>query len=363
MQSTNPPHTSDDRITADVAVIGDGIVGLSTALELGRAGVRCALIGTRKDGAASGAAAGLLAPSIGSLSGSVRTFFLESLARYSSYLAGLTAYDSELRLLRGLIEVLTDRRTTAGHASATLMSAQTLADLEPSVRAPHGAILHAEDAALDNVRLVAALRKAIADQANVQWLRDDAAVTVDVETKQPVVTLASGAAAAVEHVVLAAGAWSPLLAGLPRKLPVRPLKGQMLAVRSTALRHPIMGNDVYLVPRAGEVVIGATVEEAGFDLSVDDESIEALRRAAVEIVPSLEDAPVLRRWAGVRPATPDMLPILGPDPAAAQLIYACGHSKNGILLAPLTAAVITQLIVRGSSEIDLTPFAAGRFEK
>ena len=118
----------------------------------------------------------------------------------------------------------------------------------------------------------------------------------------------------------------------------------MLAVEASALRHPVMGDDIYLVPRGGEISVGATVEDAGFDLSTTPEAIESLRRAAVKLVPSLCQASVSRRWAGLRPATPDRLPIIGSDPERPRLIYACGHAKNGILLAPATAKAVAALV-------------------
>jgi glycine/D-amino acid oxidase-like deaminating enzyme len=161
--------------------------------------------------------------------------------------------------------------------------------------------------------------------------------------------------------VLAAGAWSSAIEGLPRALPVTPLKGQMLAVRSTCLRRSIAGDDVYLVPRGDEIVIGATVEEAGFDLSIDESAIQRLRAAAVELCPVLADAPIVRRWAGIRPATPDRLPIIGPDPFERALIYACGHSKNGILLAPETAAIVARLALGDPAERDISRFSVTRF--
>src|SRR5262249_12480263 len=146
-----------------------------------------------------------------------------------------------------------------------------------------------------------------------------------------------------------AGAWSPHIAGLPHQLPVSPLKGQMLSlVRNGHLAsgtgRPLMSSDVYIVPRRDEIVVGATVERAGFDLTIIDDSIEELRSAAIRVLPSLASASIRRRWAGTRPATPDMLPIIGSDPAASRLIYACGHSKNGILLAPATASAVTSLV-------------------
>jgi len=121
------------------------------------------------------------------------------------------------------------------------------------------------------------------------------------------------------------------------------------------------GDDIYLVPRASEIAIGATVEDAGFDISVNPDSIEALRQSAIRICPALGNAPLLRTWAGIRPATPDMLPILGIEPMDGRLIYACGHSKNGILLAPATAVAVSAIASGRPVPFDITPFRADRF--
>ena len=162
-------------------------------------------------------------------------------------------------------------------------------------------------------------------------------------------------------VIVAAGAWTPMVDGLPRRLPVRPLKGQMLSLGATVLSRPVMAGHVYLVPRGGETVVGASSEEAGFDIAVHRDTIEALRRGASALVPALLSAPVVRTWAGIRPATPDMLPIIGQDPEQPSVVYAVGHSRNGILLAPLTAIAVGELVLGSAPAFDLQPFSVTRF--
>jgi glycine oxidase len=146
-----------------------------------------------------------------------------------------------------------------------------------------------------------------------------------------------------ESVVLAAGAWSGALDGLPRPLDVRPVKGEMLAFAAPTppLTRVATAGDRYLIPRETPsgpvVVVGATQEERGFDREVTRAGQVSLEEGAVRLVPALGEAPVVERWAGLRPGSADGLPILGPDPEVPNLCYATGHYRNGVLLAPYTA--------------------------
>jgi glycine oxidase len=343
---------------ADVVVIGDGVIGLSTALELGRAGARCRVFGAVNHGAASGAAAGLLAPSIGLLAAEVQAFFDASLALYPAFVDSVRAYDPDLILLEGLLDVST-RSGPYESMRGQHLSAVEVARLEPGV-VPRDAVFHPRDGAIDNGRLVRALRRAVVLAPTCELVVDDPVIAIESGSPFKVRTR-SGTDIESVVVILAAGAWSSTIGGLPRGLPVEPLKGQMLAVGSSALRRPVMGDDIYLVPRGAEIAIGATAERAGFDTTVEPEAIERLRQSAVMICPGLADAPITRSWAGIRPATPDMLPILGPDPSDSGLLYACGHSKNGILLAPATAQCIAALATRNPPPLDIGPFRIERF--
>ena len=336
------------------------MIGLSTAFELGRAGADCRLYGAVHHEAGSGAAAGLLAPSVGNLSPAVLSFFTASLASYPGFVAELRAFEPELSLIEGLLDVSTqpsDRSLRSG----TRLSPDQVAALDPGVLAPHGAVFHPRDAAVDNRLLVRALRRAMLSLPTMTIVDDDPVATIDLSGVYAVLSTRGGSRVEAARIVVAAGAWSPTIEGLPRRLPIRPLKGQMLALGGMTLRHAVMGDDIYLVPRASEIAIGATVEDAGFDISVNPDSIEALRQSAIRICPALGNAPLLRTWAGIRPATPDMLPILGIEPMDGRLIYACGHSKNGILLAPATAVAVSAIACGRPVPFDITPFRADRF--
>jgi glycine oxidase len=337
--------------TTDVVIIGDGVIGLSTAFELGRAGVRCQVFGAADRGAASGAAAGLLAPSVGTLRPDVQTFFDASLTLYPEFVESLRPFEPDLVLLEGLLDV-------SSHGKASL-SASDVARLEPEL-APAAAVVYPRDGAIDNVLLMRALRGAVGTLPTVTLVSDDPVISIRLGAHTRLRTR-GGALIETAVVVVAAGAWSAGIDGLPRELPVVPLKGQMLSLESSVLRHPVMGDDVYLVPRRSELAVGATAEHAGFDTTVSPDAIERLRQSAIAICPSLADAPVVRTWAGIRPATPDMLPILGRDPDFPSLIYACGHSKNGILLAPASATCIAALATGAAPPFDINPFSVRRF--
>jgi glycine oxidase len=146
------------------------------------------------------------------------------------------------------------------------------------------------------------------------------------------------------------------------RLPVRPVKGQMLLTKLPpgALPHMILHKDQYLVPRVdGHLLIGSTMEEAGFDTGVTAEAVSLLRKRAAEMLPALADAPILGSWAGLRPATPDRMPYLGPVPGFDGLLVATGHFRNGILLGPLTGRLIAEAIHAASNHA-LEPFRLNR---
>jgi glycine/D-amino acid oxidase-like deaminating enzyme len=162
------------------------------------------------------------------------------------------------------------------------------------------------------------------------------------------VQLADGSVMRGRRVLLAAGAWSGTLEGLPFPLPVRPVKGQMLSVEPghrLALDRVVESDDVYLVPTTDRgILIGATVEEVGFDKSNTEEGLRGLLASATGLCPALEGATVLETWAGLRPGTPDGLPVIGTFPGKEGLLAATGHHRNGILLAPATARAIVSLL-------------------
>jgi glycine oxidase len=168
-----------------------------------------------------------------------------------------------------------------------------------------------------------------------------------------------------DAVLLAAGPWTARLARrLGSNVPVRPIRGQMLSLQGPPqpLRHVIWGSRAYLVPREdGQTFVGATVEDVGFRKTTTASAQARLRRGAGELVPELSTAPQLRAWAGLRPASPDALPIMGRLPGWPNAWVSTGHFRNGILLAPISGRLMAQSILAGEPNAILAPFSPGRF--
>ena len=355
-------------VERDVVVIGDGVIGLSIAITLADRGVSSVVLGSRLRGAATLASAGLLAPSIGRITTDVRATYFKARDAYPDFLSRLAARcDLPVELNRsGLIELARDAQgfvDLCRHAPswAQVIPQDELAKLEPALASSPGALLHPDDGFVDNVALLAALDRAVVHEQLIGRVLA-VAERVDVSTSE--VRSSDGVSYRGRTIVLAAGAWSGLLAGLPTPLPVEPLHGEMLAVAADSarpLRHAVTGAQGYLVPRGERVLVGSTEERLGFSVRTSEENAGSLRKALRALCPPLGDSPEQAHWAGLRPVTPDRRPIIGRDPRAEHLLYACGHSRNGILLAPLTATVTADLIVAGSTSVEIAPFAITRF--
>jgi glycine oxidase len=163
-------------------------------------------------------------------------------------------------------------------------------------------------------------------------------------------------------IVNCAGAWAGQLP--PQKFPTRPVKGQMLSLATSRdlLQHVIRAPEIYLVPRSdGRILAGATVEEAGYDKRTDADTIQRMHQAAIRLVPALAQARMLEAWAGLRPGSPDHLPILGATRIQGYFVET-GHFRDGILLTPATAKVMAQMITGDEPEYDVSAFSPARFE-
>jgi glycine oxidase len=353
-----PVHSSQH--SADVLVIGCGLIGLACATAAAERGLEVLVVGQSLVGESSIAAAGLLAPSIEREEGHASDFATAARDRYPTYLEWLAERSGiDVPLNRdGIIQLAVNEAGVRGlrramPKTAEWLDAKSLVELEPALSHALGGVLHPTDGAVDNVMLLQALRIAAATDT-ITELRFSTAVEA---------TGSSGARYSGARTVLAAGAWSNTIAGLPRAIPVEPVRGQMIAYTGSPLRRAIYGPTGYLVPRVtGRTLVGATMERAGYESTTTPEAIARLERTAAEVLPRLTGVHPAEAWAGLRPISADLQPILGPDPSEPRLIYATGHSRNGVLMTPLTGDCIAALLAGESSPIDISAFSIRRFE-
>jgi glycine oxidase len=371
-----------------VAIIGAGVVGLGIAWRLAARGVRVAVFDRgAAGGGATHAAAGMLAACAEAEPGEEALVALgrESQARWPSFAEELKAasgIDVDLRCEGTLVIALTaDDQARLHHH----LEFQRKLDLpltwisaaETRKREPHlagklaGAVFSPEDHQVDNRKLARALWAA-AEAAGATIHEHQAITTVSTQGRRiDGVVLANGEKHAVDTVVLAAGAWSrSVAASIPElppqaRPPVRPIKGQMLSLRMDAgaplIKHVIWAPGIYMVPRLdGRLICGATVEEKGFDSTLTAGGVLTLLEAAWRAVPAIEELPIDEMWVGHRPGSRDDAPILGPA-ALDGLVYATGHHRNGILLAPVTADAIARFVLDGTLEPAIRPFGIERF--
>jgi glycine oxidase len=251
-----------------------------------------------------------------------------------------------------------DRLRAAASDGSTWLDTDALRELEPAFEGHPGALLHPSDGAVDNVALMEALDRAVDASPTIKRV---SAEVLSVDSDLPSALTRTRGRFFGTRLVLATGAWAAGVSGLPRQIPVRPVRGQLLRLADSPVRHVTYGGGGYLVPRGDTVLIGATSEEAGFENETSLAGLAALRLIAARAVPSLSSAMVVDHWAGLRPMSLDGHPILGPDPDSPALVYACGFSRNGILFAPWAAARLAEVLV-GNSVPELDPFRVDRPE-
>ncbi|HEY7296665.1 MAG TPA: glycine oxidase ThiO [Xanthobacteraceae bacterium] len=367
-----------------VAIIGAGVIGLGIGWRLAARGATVEIFDRDVAGAAaSHAAAGMLAACCEAEPGEEALIALgrESQARWPSFaveVQEVSGIDVELRTEGTLVVASTADDQARLHHQLVFqhklgLPLEWITAAETRRREPHlagklaGAVFSPQDHQVENRKLAHALR--LAAKAAGAIVREHAPVS-EISTAGGCangLVLADGTRISADVVVLAAGAWSRSIGGLPKELrpPVRPIKGQMLTVRMNAaaplLKHVVWAPGVYLVPRRdGRLIVGATVEEKAFDTTITAGGLLTLLEAAWRVIPSVEELPVEEMWAGHRPGSRDDAPILGPAPLEG-LIYATGHHRNGILLAPITADAIARLVLEGALDSAIRPFGIERF--
>jgi glycine oxidase len=375
----------DPTARADVVVIGAGVIGLSIAWRAAQRGATvCVLERGEQGGGASHVAAGMLAPVTEADSGELALLELGLRSArlwpaFAAELAEASGADPGLRRCGALV-VARDRDEAAALERELALRLELGLDVE---RLLPSAARRREPALAPTIRLALGVPgdHSADPRATVFALAEAARRTgVALYTRAPVrriscegakitgVQLAGGAVVATEQVVVAAGAWSGALAGLPdaARFPLRPVKGQIMRLRDPSgpglLERIVRFEGGYLVPRGdGRYVLGATTEERGFDTSVTAGGLYELLRDAGELVPGVHELAVEETGAGLRPATPDNAPVLGRCGEVEGLVWATGHHRNGILLAPVTAELVVGALEGGEDVPDA--FGSGRFAR
>jgi glycine oxidase len=347
----------------DVIVIGGGIIGLSLSIELRRRGATVLLVERGEPGReASHAAGGMLVDCLFETPAALQPLATASARMYPEFAR-------ELEVESGMKVDLRDQGTilfpSAEHLSSSSLESAALptplAALEPAVADFSRPAFYLRECSVDPRALTSAALQTAKRRA-VDISSGDEVTAVNLSTGRVAGVITTKTSFHAPTVVNCAGAWSGQIA--PYAFPTRPVKGQMLCLLSpfhNLLKHVIRSPEVYLIPRSdGRILVGATVEEAEFDKRTDVTTIQRLHQAAVALVPELRNAKILEDWAGLRPGTPDALPILGAT-AAPGYYVATGHFRDGILLAPVTAQVMADVITGKETASNLDAFSPSRF--
>ena len=366
-------------MSPSVIVVGAGIVGCAVAHELAASGARVQVIDARQPGqGATRASAGVLAPFIeGHQDSPLRDLGRRSLELYDPFIARARADSGRAVIYQrnGTFEVAfndaeVDRLSAMSVTlwkegiEARWVPPQQFADHEPLIASSALGALIVSDQGFVGVTSLTLALAAAAERHGARFKTETGAIRIHAMPAGRVGVDTPTSSWDADRVVLAAGSWSSqITVDGADAVPVKPVRGQLiqLQLEPGALRHIIWGTNGYLVPWPdGAVLVGSTVEDVGFDENSTDEGIRGLRAAAAALVPALADAPQTSVRVGLRPRGPDDLPMIGASTAVPGLVYATAHYRNGVLLAPLTAALVKELIFKSASDPALVALAPGR---
>src|SRR5438034_2070667 len=362
----------------DAAIAGGGVIGGAVALELARGGLRVAVFDRQQLGQeASWASAGILSPAPES-PGMIAMVPLgkASLALYPQFIAEVEEISGKSAGFRpkGTLEALFSHDTKAELSTiialhhglglkAEPLRAEDARELEPALSEEvESAVLRPDEASVDNRALTAAILEA-AQRSGVEIFSGNGAKAIWREKNHCAGLVLQNENVEAQWTIIAAGCFSAAIEGIARYAPVRPAKGQMAALRADELRieRVLWSEKIYLVPRNdGRIVAGATVEYDGFDKRTTAGGIEKILSAAIELAPGLVNARIEETWAGLRPDSPDHLPILGPTDIDG-LVMATGHFRSGILLTAITARLVREWITEQRVSVDWDRFSPLRF--
>lgn len=363
----------------DIAIAGAGLIGGSIALELARAGLRVGLFDRQEPGQESSwAGAGILSPAPESASMiPLVPLAKASLAIYPEFVRMVEEISGQSAGYRpwGTLQALFSRdareelsTVIALHHGVGLkaepLSADDARELEPSLSDElEAAVLRPEEASVDNRALTQAVLEA-ARRSGVQFFPGKGAEAIWLEGGRCVGLDLGNEKIESQWTVIAAGCFSASIRGVTAYAPVRPAKGQMIALRADGLKieRVLWSEKIYLVPRNdGRILAGATVEYTGFEKGLTAGGLEKILAGTIELAPGLAQGRVEETWAGLRPDSPDHLPILGPADIEGLLI-ATGHFRGGILLTPITARLVREWVTQQRVSVDWDRFSPMRFQ-
>lgn len=366
--------------TYDAVIVGAGIVGASISFELGRQNFRVLLVDRQQPGQeASWAAAGMLSPApdgpdaiplvpLGRASLAMYPEFIATIEEFSGLKTGYRQEGALEVLFHGDAErelstlVALDRGLGLAVEPLPVDEAR---ELEPAISSEaQSAALFSAEASVDNRALTAAVLAAAAQQG--VEIRAGLAATAVLHRKDRLEgVLAGGEKIRTGCVVVAAGCYASELEHAAAYAPTRPVRGQMVALRAADIRikRVLRSARGYIVPRDdGRLIVGSTLENAGFEKKVTADGIRRILSAALDLAPELAHAAIVETWSGLRPDTPDHLPVLGPTDIEG-LVMAAGHYRNGILLAPITAKLIREWVIEKRTSLSLDEFSPSRFHQ